>query len=213
MAETVKQLKARLAMYEQSYKEADNASDKADIQLGMDALRDKISRALIKMESEAEGKGKKKAPVKKSKKGRSKKSKASKKKKATAKAPAKPKEVAKPKPAPAKKKKEEPDCEELAKAWEKRQKIAKKAGGKKTTPILKRAAAQMETIVRSGIKYNEGKGGDINVKLLKAAVDAMGKALDKFKDALKGELEDTFIDKFKADMNKIIAAAEKKSKK
>jgi hypothetical protein len=110
------------------------------------------------------------------------------------------------------KKAEKPDCNELAEAWEKRRKAAKTSAGKKTAPIMKRAADGMEKIVRAGIQYNKDKGGDLHVEKLKEAVKSMTEALDMFKEALNGEFEDTYIDNFKRDMLNILKAVEKKAK-
>jgi len=104
-----------------------------------------------------------------------------------------------------------PDCHELAALWEKRKKAAKESAGKKTAPIMKRAAESMEKIVRSGIQYNKDNGGSLKVEKLKKAVTAMEEALDAFKSALNGKFEDLYIKKFKSDMKEVIKAAEKAS--
>ena len=106
-------------------------------------------------------------------------------------------------------KEEKPDCNELAALWEKRKKAAKESAGKKTAPIMKRAAESMEKIVRSGIQYNKDNGGSLKVEKLKKAVTAMEDALDAFKSALNGKFEDLYIKKFKSDMKEVIKAAEK----
>ena len=104
-----------------------------------------------------------------------------------------------------------PDCKELLSAWEGRKKAAKESAGKKTAPVMKRAAETMGNIVKAGVAYNKKQGGDLQIKQLKDAVKAMVDALDAFKDALKGKLEDTYIDKFKSDMKEILKAAEEAS--
>jgi hypothetical protein len=184
--EDLKQLEATLKIA--------SPDEKALLQGGIDSIKADIAKE--------EAKGSKPAPVKKT----ASKPKAA--KKSTKKVKAAPKAKA-----PAKAKVKKPDCDELAKAWDKRRSTAKTAANKKTKSILERAADKMEDIVHSAVAYNKDKGGEINVEELKKAVAVMVKALDALKDALKGEFEDTHIDNFKADMNKFIVAAEKTSKK
>jgi uncharacterized phage infection (PIP) family protein YhgE len=112
---------------------------------------------------------------------------------------------------PVKEKKKVPDCDELAAAWKKRMSAVKKASGKRTAPIGKILADKMEGVVKSVIAYDKrSQTSNLDLGELKKAVDMLAKGLDKLTEALNADLGDSFIQKFKEDLSKIIKALEEK---
>lgn len=106
---------------------------------------------------------------------------------------------------------EEVSCEELKAAYEKRRAAAKLNKGKKTKPVLMKVAHNVEAAIKTAVAYNKKKG-DLNVPKLRRAVKSFKGSLSELKEALAGDFEDTFIDKFSEDMEKVLKALETKKK-